>query len=174
MPKLSDHIKELPSRRNPPYRPALLIDDPERAELRKKLRSAGNNHPPPHPRRGGCGGQDGEAPWSLIMAIARQTWDEVRHAQLATGVLESYGGQIGEYPDTLAGGGGGAPPPSAGQAADGPRRAAGQGMIQEPTMMLSAVNVSLEGGALTLFKETSELGRGIDEELIQHCFDYNW
>ena len=41
-------------------------------------------------------------------------------------------------------------------------------------MMLSAVNVSLEGGALTLFKETSDLGRRIGDDLLEHCFDYNW
>src|SRR5579884_2247549 len=53
-----------------------------------------------------CEWQDWPVPWTLIMAMARQTWDEVRHAQLAKGVLESYGGAVGEYPDTLAGGGG--------------------------------------------------------------------
>ena len=205
MSKLAEHVRELPSRRNPPYRPALTIDEEERAELAKKLGDATNydliqlremvRTDPGNLEfrkalvsgiasaeyagvdafsRKVCEWQDWEVPWTLIMAIARQTWDEVRHAQLATGVLESYGGEIGEYPDTLAGGAGGAPPPSAGQAADGQRRAAVQGMIQEPTMMLSAVNVSLEGGALTLFKETSELGRRIGDELLQHCFDYNW
>ena len=40
--------------------------------------------------------------------------------------------------------------------------------------MLSAVNVSLEGGALTLFKETSKLGERIGDRLLEHCFDYNW
>ena len=40
--------------------------------------------------------------------------------------------------------------------------------------MLSAVNVSLEGGALLLFKGTSELGAKIGDELMERCFDYNW
>src|SRR6185436_2578268 len=59
--------------------------------------------------------QDWPVPHTLIMAMARQTWDEVRHAWLAKGLIESYGGEIGEYPDTLAGG---APPP--GVAPSGP------------------------------------------------------
>ncbi|MEX0786771.1 MAG: hypothetical protein WD939_09055, partial [Dehalococcoidia bacterium] len=42
MSKLADHIKTLPSRRNPPYRPALTIDDEERAQLDKKLGDATN------------------------------------------------------------------------------------------------------------------------------------
>ncbi len=40
--------------------------------------------------------------------------------------------------------------------------------------MLSAVNVSLEGGALLLFKGTSELGAKIGDPLMELCFDYNW
>jgi hypothetical protein len=125
--------------------------------------------------------QDWDVPWSLVMAIARQTWDEVRHAKLATGVLESYGGTIGEYPDTLAGGAGGAPPPASsaqqngnGTAEPAAGRIIGQGMMDDPVLTLSAVNVSLEGGALTLFKETSELGGKIGDDLLEHCYDYNW
>lgn len=216
MTKLSEHIKQLPSRRNPAYRPALLIDDAERAELDKKLGSADNydliqlremvQTDPDNMEfrkalvsgiasaeyagvdafsRKVCEWQDWDVPWSLIMAIARQTWDEVRHAQLATGVLASYGGEIGEYPDTLAGG---APPaaiPSAplragsgaGPSAEGPPgipSAALRASMADPVITLSAVNVSLEGGALILFKETSKLGERIGDELLAHCYDYNW
>lgn len=197
MSKLAEHIKERPSLRNPPYRPALTIDDAERAELDKKLGDHANYDlftlremvatDPDNIEfrkamvsgiasaeyagvdafsRKVCEWQDWDVPWSLIMAIARQTWDEVRHAQLATGVLESYGGQIGEYPDTLAGGAG-APPA-------GPDGAPSAPQVSEPISMLSAVNVSLEGAALTLFKETSKLGERIGDDLLAHCYDYNW
>lgn len=63
--------------------------------------------------------QDWPVPNTLIMAIARQTWDEVRHAWLAKGLIESYGGEIGDYPDTLAGG---APPPASPSPARSARR----------------------------------------------------
>jgi hypothetical protein len=206
MSKLAEHIRELPSRRNPPYRPALTIDEQERAELDKKLGSADNyeliqlremvRSDPANIEfrkalvsgiasaeyagvdafsRKVCEWQDWDVPWSLIMAIARQTWDEVRHAQLATGVLESYGGEIGEYPDTLAGGAGG--PPQGMQrpgAANGAAVGVPAGIMQDPVITLSAVNVSLEGGALTLFRETSELGERIGDGLLEHCYDYNW
>ncbi len=46
--------------------------------------------------------------------------------------------------------------------------------MNEPVASLSMVNVSLEGGALTLFRQTSELGGRIGDELMEHCFDYNW
>jgi hypothetical protein len=45
--------------------------------------------------------QEWDVPESLILAMARQTWDEVRHAQLSKGVLEATGGVVGEYPDSL-------------------------------------------------------------------------
>ena len=219
MTKLADHIKELPSRRNPPYRPAATIDAEERAELDKKLGSA-DNYDLLHLRemvqadpsnvefrkalvsgiasaeyagidafsRKVCEWQEWDVPWDLIMAMARQTWDEVRHARLATGVLESYGGEIGEYPDTLAGG---APPAlqqgvqqaagalqqtsENGSPSAPVRRAGAPGtMMNEPVASLSMVNVSLEGGALTLFKDTSALGERIGDPLMEICFDYNW
>ena len=211
MSKLAEHIRELPSCRNPAYRPAATIDDEERAELTKKLGAAENYEiiqlremvrtDPDNLEfrkamvsgiasaeyagvdsfsRKVCEWQDWDVPWSLVMAMARQTWDEVRHARLATGVLESYGGEIGEYPDTLAG----SPPPAlregveqAAQAVDGgAQQGAGPpaGLLNDPVTSLSMVNVSLEGGALTLFKETSKLGEKIGDELLELCFDYNW
>jgi uncharacterized ferritin-like protein (DUF455 family) len=199
MSRFTDYIREHASRRDPPYRPALTIDANERADLDKKLGDAANydllqlremvKADPGNIefRKAMVSGiasaeyagidafsrkvaewQEWDVPWTLIMSIARQTWDEVRHARLATGVLESYGGKIGEYPDTLAGGAGG-PPAGTPQAQAGARLG-----IQEPLAMLSAVNVSLEGGALTLFKETSVLGERIGDELLAHCYDYNW
>jgi hypothetical protein len=109
------------------------------------------------------------------MAMARQTWDEVRHAWLAIGLIESYGGEIGEYPDTLAGG---APPP--GVAPSGPlteaigSQTAVEARLRDPVVSLSMTNVSLEGGALTLFQETSAVAEKIGDSLMAHCYDYNW
>ncbi len=112
-----------------------------------------------------CEWQDWAVPWELIMAMARQTWDEVRHAQLGIGLIEGYGGRIGEYPDTLAGQGGVAPAAPASPYGDDPA---------DPVVSLSATNVSLEGFALTLFQGTAELGKQIGDGLMEHCYDYNW
>jgi len=109
--------------------------------------------------------QDWNVPTELLMAMARQTWDEVRHAQLALGLLESYGGKIDEYPDTLGGGGGQMRGMLEAMLGDNP---------QDPLISLETTNVSLEGQALTLFQETSELGRRIHDPLMQHVYDYNW
>lgn len=111
--------------------------------------------------------QEWQVPNTLIMAMARQTWDEVRHAQLAIGLLESYGGTVGEYPDSLAGGSGG---PAA--------RAMQEQLLgdnpADPLISLSTTNVSLEGAALALFQATSDLGHKIGDHLMEHCYDYNW
>jgi hypothetical protein len=109
--------------------------------------------------------QDWNVPPELIMAMARQTWDEVRHAQLALGLLDSYGGTIDEYPDTLGGGGGQMRAMLELALGDNP---------QDPLISLETTNVSLEGQALTLFQGTSELGRRIGDRLMEHCYDYNW
>ena len=111
-----------------------------------------------------CQWQEWPVPWTLIMAMARQTWDEVRHAHLAMGVLESYGGVVGEYPDTLAG--------------NAPQRQA-QAMASDedagdPIISLSTINVSLEGAALNTFQGMSRLGEKIGDPLLQRCYDYNW
>jgi hypothetical protein len=115
-----------------------------------------------------CEWQDWPVPWTLIMAMARQTWDEVRHAQLAKGVLESYGGVVGEYPDTLAGGGG----PQ--QRAQSAQQYGGDVDMRDPVVSLSTTNVSLEGAALAGFRQTSEIGHRIGDHLLGHCYDYNW
>jgi hypothetical protein len=202
---LAEQIRTLPSQRDPAYRPAMFIDEAERARLAEKLGDASNYdlgllremvaQDPSNIEfrkalvsgivsaeyagvdafsRKVCEWQQWPVPWELIMAMARQTWDEVRHAQLGTGLLESYGGTIGEYPDTLAG----SPPNEASQAV-----AAGQGarnatqaadIMRDPLISLSVTNVALEGAALDLFKGTSELGRKVGDELMQHVYDYNW
>jgi hypothetical protein len=195
MEKLAERIRAMPSRRDPPYRPAATIDDAERDELARKLGDAANYDlavlrqlvlaDPGNLEfrkalisgivsaefagidsfsRKVCEWQDWPVPWSLIMAMARQTWDEVRHAWLGKELLESYGGELGEYPDTLAGGGAaGAVVP------DGVAEA-----LRDPVISLSMTNVSLEGAALQLFRDTSLAGRRIGDRMMEHVFDYNW
>ena len=209
MTTFSDHVKEMPSRREPPYRPAMYLSDEEKAELDTKIGDASlyqdlftmRDMVRTQPenielRKALVSGiasaefagidafsrkvvewQDWDVPPTLIMAIARQTWDEVRHAHLAVGLIESYGGEIGEYPDTLAGGA----PPNAQATANAEASGVAQGfaaigeqMMRDPVVSLSMTNVSLEGGALTLFQETSAVGEKIGDHLMAHCYDYNW
>lgn len=200
----ADQVRATPSRRDPAYRPAVLIDEAEKAALAKKLGDASNYdlgllremiaQAPDNIEfrkalvsgivsaeyagidafsRKVCEWQQWPVPWELIMAMARQTWDEVRHAQLGTELLKSYGGEIGEYPDTLAG----APPSqatTAAQAAGAPNGNGPANVMNDPIISLSVTNVALEGAALDLFKGTSDLGRKVNDDLMQLVYDYNW
>lgn len=206
MSTFAEHVRATESRREPPYRPAMYLNEAEKAELSEKIgdadlyqdlftmremvRTQPDNIELKKALVSGIASaefagidafsrkvvewQDWDVPPTLIMAIARQTWDEVRHAHLAQGLVESYGGKIGDYPDTLAGG---APPPGVTQS--GPLTAgvgadAAEQLMRDPVVSLSMTNVSLEGGALTLFHETAVVGEKIGDELMAHCYDYNW
>jgi len=45
---------------------------------------------------------------------------------------------------------------------------------RDPVISLSVTNVALEGAALDLFRGTCELGKKIDDPLMQLLYDYNW
>jgi uncharacterized ferritin-like protein (DUF455 family) len=192
---LAQQVQERNSLREPPYRPLPALSADERAVVSEKLGDAGNfeigtlrdlaEADPENMEfrkalvcavasaefagvdafsRKVVEWQDWRVPPELIMAMARQTWDEVRHAQLALGLLDSYGGRIDEYPDTLGGGTGNR---------DQLARALGDDP-SDPLISLETTNVALEGAALTLFSEMSELGARIGDPLMQHVYDYNW
>jgi hypothetical protein len=197
MPRLSERLPSMNSVREPAYRPIMTAGPQDQAFLAERIGGAMNYNPqtlaalveaaPDNLEyrkalvssivsaefagvdafgRKVCEWQDWPVPSELILAMARQTWDEVRHAQLGVGLLESYGGIVGEYPDSLAGGV---------QAAGREQQRAALGDDPaDPVVSLSSINVSLEGFALTLFKGVSELGHRIGDELMEHCYDYNW
>jgi len=202
--QFAEQVRNTPSRREPAYRPAVLIDDEEKAELAKKLGDASNydlgllremiTQAPENIEfrkalvsgivsaeyagidafsRKVCEWQTYPVPWELIMAMARQTWDEVRHAQLGTELLKTYGGEVGEYPDTLAGA-----PPSEATTAAAQAGASGQSgianVMRDPIISLSVTNVALECAALDLFKVTRDLGRKVNDDLMELVYDYNW
>jgi len=145
----------------------LVQADPNNIELRKALVSSilsGEFAGLDAFGRKVCEWQAWPVPPALIMAIARQTWDEVRHAQLGIGLLESYGGRVGEYPDTM---GTGLQPTGLEQ------QLTALGVdAADPIVMLSSVNVTLESFALTLFTGAAELGRRLGDRLMEHCYDF--
>jgi hypothetical protein len=44
----------------------------------------------------------------------------------------------------------------------------------DPLTSLSATNVSLEGAGLVLFSGMTQLAHRAGDQLLEHCFDYNW
>lgn len=114
--------------------------------------------------------EDEDIPEYLLMAMVRQTWDEVRHARLGTELLElEYDGTLGEYPDTLAG--------SANARRDDlteEQRSIMQRANMDPVSGLSRTNVGVEGRALLLFSGVSRLGAKIGDRAMEQAYDYNW
>ena len=188
MTTFADHVRDLPSRREPPYRQAAAFSSDERQSIIDRLGDEALYNvdllrhaiedAPDNPEfknalvqaiasiefaaidsfsRKVCEWQDRNVPASLTMALARQTWDEVRHAQLGKELVETYGGHIGQYPDTFGG-------------QDQNQRA----MAADPLASLSATNVSLEGAGLALFSGMTQLAHRAGDPLLEHCFDYNW
>lgn len=196
---LSDYLDTHNSVRNPPYRPLATIDDEEKQRLEEKIGGADNYASDILQRlvlqdpddieykralvsaivsaeyagidafgRNVARWEDmDDLPDGLLMAMVRQTWDEVRHARLGTELLEEYGGTLGEYPDTLAGA-------NAAQQQSAEETMAARVRALNPVMVLSSVNVGVEGAALRLFSGVSRLGETIGDDLMKHVYDYNW
>jgi uncharacterized ferritin-like protein (DUF455 family) len=198
MGTLAEYLDTHPPRREPPYRPLARIDDEERERLKERIGGADNYasdilqqmvledpEDVEYKRalvsaivsaeyagidafgRNVARWEDQPVPDGLIHAMVRQTWDEVRHARLGTELLEHYGGTLGDYPDTLAGAN------QAEQESEEEQRAARTRALN-PVMVLSAVNVGIEGAALRLFSGVSRLGERVDDDLMRHVYDYNW
>jgi uncharacterized ferritin-like protein (DUF455 family) len=195
---LSDYLDDHPAVRNPPYRPLATIDEAERQRLEERI--GGPEHyasdvlqrlvlddpdDPEYKRalvsaivsaeyagidafgRNVARWEDQPIPDGLLLAMVRQTWDEVRHARLGTELLEAYGGTLGDYPDTLAGA-------SQAQQQTQDEQMAARVRALNPVMVLSSVNVGIEGAALRLFSGVSRLGERVGDRLMQHAYDYNW
>ena len=104
--------------------------------------------------------QEWPVPQTLIMAMARQTWDEVRHAMARQGPDRVVRRRDRRLP-------GHARRRRAASRRRAARARCTQGfgaqaveqLLRDPVVSLSMTNVSLEGGALTLFQETSAVAR---------------
>ena len=174
------------SKREPPYKSVMELDEDERAELSRKIGGMQNYNPvllrelARNDRRFFAPlimailsaefrgidffgrfvveTQEYNVPWHMTLAFARQTYDEARHTHLNMQLLESLDSEIGEYPDIILGpqGNDEIPPEEL-----------------DPAILMARINVALEGFALTTFEETRELAEKMGEDLIAHCHDYN-
>jgi hypothetical protein len=89
-----------------------------------------------------------EAPWDLRMALARQCWDEARHARLFRQLLEANGGRLGEYPILN-------------------QEWGVVCMLGSIAARLSVQNRAFEAGALDLFRQDMSRWRAADEHTAE-------
>jgi uncharacterized ferritin-like protein (DUF455 family) len=95
---------------------------------------------------------DPELPWKFQLDMARQCWDETRHVEIYSALLDHVDGRIGEFDESV--------------------------MLFEfacsndPAERVVGVNRCLEGLALDVFEDTIRFGKRAEDETIWRTVDY--
>ncbi|MDP1818468.1 MAG: DUF455 family protein [Acidimicrobiales bacterium] len=95
---------------------------------------------------------DDELPWKFQLDMARQCWDETRHVEIYSALLDHVGGEIGEFSENLF--------------------LFEFGCSNDPAERVVGVNRCLEGLALDVFNDTIRFGKQADDEAIWRSVDY--
>ncbi|HEY6420701.1 MAG TPA: DUF455 family protein [Candidatus Binataceae bacterium] len=93
-----------------------------------------------------------DAPWEFQLDMARQVWDESRHAEIYTKLLEYAGSFYGEFPESEV-------LWSCTQAAD-------------PAARVAGINRGLEGLACDVFEQLIRLAQVMGDKVIERSIDY--
>ena len=95
---------------------------------------------------------DPQLPWKFQLDMARQCWDETRHVEIYSALLDHVDGRIGEFDESV--------------------------MLFEfacsndPAERVVGVNRCLEGLALDVFEDTIRFGKRAEDETIWRTVDY--
>ena len=95
---------------------------------------------------------DAELPWKFQLDMARQCWDETRHVEIYSALLDHVDAGIGEFPENLF--------------------LFEFGCSADPAERVVGVNRCLEGLALDVFADTIRFGKAADDETIWRSVDY--
>ena len=95
---------------------------------------------------------DDELPWKFQLDMARQCWDETRHVEIYSALLDHVGCEIGEFAENLF--------------------LFEFGCSNDPAERVVGVNRCLEGLALDVFNDTIRFGKQADDEAIWRSVDY--
>jgi uncharacterized ferritin-like protein (DUF455 family) len=93
-----------------------------------------------------------DAPWEFTMDMARQVWDESRHVDVYTRLLEHLGGYVGEFPESTI-----------------LWRCA---CAEDAAARVAGVNRGLEGLACDVFAQLIEIARRLPDPTIAQAVDY--
>jgi len=95
---------------------------------------------------------DDELPWKFQLDMARQCWDETRHVEIYSALLDHVEAEIGEFPENLF--------------------LFEFGCSDDPAERVVGVNRCLEGLALDVFNDTIRFGKTAEDEAIWRSVDY--
>src|SRR5215813_13142165 len=93
-----------------------------------------------------------DAPWEFTMDMARQTWDESRHVEVFSRLLEYLGGYIGEFPETTI-----------------LWRCA---CAEDAAARVAGVNRGLEGLACDVFNQLVHIARKLGDPILERSVDF--
>lgn len=95
---------------------------------------------------------DDQLPWKFQLDMARQCWDETRHVETYSALLQHVDAEIGQFPENLF--------------------LFEFGCSADPAERVVGVNRCLEGLALDVFEDTIRFGKKAEDEVIWRSVDY--
>jgi uncharacterized ferritin-like protein (DUF455 family) len=95
---------------------------------------------------------DDDLPWQFQLDMARQCWDETRHVEIYSALLDHVDGEIGEFNENLF--------------------LFEFGCSDDPAERVVGVNRCLEGLALDVFNDTVRFGKLADDDCIWRSVEY--
>jgi len=93
-----------------------------------------------------------DAPWEFQLDMARQVWDESRHAEIYMKLLEYVGSFFGEFPETEV--------------------LWSCTQVDDPACRVAGINRGLEGLACDVFEQLIRLAQRMGDEVIERAVDY--
>ena len=93
-----------------------------------------------------------DAPWEFQLDMARQVWDESRHAEIYMKLLEYVGSYLGEFPETEV--------------------LWSCTQIDDPACRVAGINRGLEGLACDVFEQLIRLAQKMGDPVIERAVDY--
>jgi Protein of unknown function (DUF455) len=93
-----------------------------------------------------------DAPWEFQLDMARQVWDESRHAEIFAKLLEYVGSYIGEFPESEI--------------------LWSCTQVDDPACRVAGINRGLEGLACDVFEQIIRMGQKMGDPIIERAVDY--
>src|SRR5579863_7531096 len=93
-----------------------------------------------------------DAPWEFQLDMARQVWDESRHAEIFIKLLEYVGSYIGEFPESEI--------------------LWSCTQVDDPACRVAGINRGLEGLACDVFEQIIRMGQKMGDPIIERAVDY--
>src|SRR6202051_4489941 len=93
-----------------------------------------------------------DAPWEFQLDMARQVWDESRHAEIFIKLLDYVGSFLGEFPETEV--------------------LWSCTQVDDPACRVAGINRGLEGLACDVFEQLIRLAQKMGDPIIERSVDY--